>query len=1245
MSIVSLVVVVSVTVGLIVQQRWSQGQLQNKVNQVVDDVNKSTKYDYESEKRRAQELAKVETDVNDLNSQTTRDIAKLSSVQVKHGDDIYKLDTQYHDMNDSYASQFSSLNAQNTVFGESLNSTNDAVANVTSDVVDVRGQLMSTNNAMNLMDVSNQSTFSNYNTRLNSVQAEQSQFYKINDPGLTAQFSTLTGNLSLTNSQVARIGDSLSTTSSALSNQGQSIANLTSGFANVQNGLGFVTSNYATTSSVSGVQANLAGLSNSLPNTYASITGINNLNNVTAGLGASINSIQSNITNVNSALNSSGSNVVSLSSTMSALSNTVNTLQTNLSTLTGNVNTIQSSYATQASVSNLNSTLNAAQSTVSQVQGLVNTINSAYATKTDIANLQNQLTSEQSSINQLSTMLAGDTNAVASAQSNLAQIQTTLSSIPTQSNLTNLQTGLSNLTALVGTNQSSTNTNLQGITANVGSNTANVASLKTQLGTLSSTVGTAQSNTITNANTITTLQNSMNNLQTNLTNATNLVNSVQTNLANNYATSAQLNAMNASLSNAIYSVKSSTSVASSNFTYLTTNKLQLGNKWLFSGVGDNQANDSWLRMFDAQGSNYSGGIAMANLWTRDNAYLNGTTQVANLTTGPLTGTSATFNGQLQNNGTTILNGMTNLNNNTISLRGDNNHGLVYSGDVDGPNLYGFSGGKLSSQGKTALQWNSNGNTALNNNSMLLRSPADTCHGLEYGLGTAGNYNTDGPVLWGNGGGGLGYGCQGGPLALQWTSQPAVTLNQHLKMQNNWDNGAFTDPGGAQYNPANASIANDVGNYKELMLVGNRSGGAERRIGMWDTVNMNGQVNMNGGPLNMNNQTISLRGDPNHGLVYSGDVDGPNLYGYSGGKLSANGNTAIQWDNNKNVSVPGNMNVAGNFTVGGKPVSSGGGGTTFNGSNATGIQITNGDPGALIEKNYGYPNNRYGVGQFPGGNTRTYTAGPGANGYTSGSVNMSIAKSDNTFIDAVKVTQDANGNPTTTITGPTNINGPVTANTAQTGSYAVPASQGGYLMWNRTNGNGATAIVNQQGGGPGGFEFVNYSDTKGTNKIVGSADANGNWNLPNVTTGGLNVNGTTAINQGSLQVNSTGISTAAGTDWMRIYGTGNGTAMYGGVSINQGGGLNVGNWGNIPQGQIQTSSDVHVGGTLYVDRICNNSGGGGQRCISLWDSTGGQGAATIKNWNNSKLSIQDDANTVLYNSKGNAIWSTGTNGKN
>ncbi len=55
---------------------------------------------------------------------------------------------------------------------------------------------------------------------------------------------------------------------------------------------------------------------------------------------------------------------------------------------------------------------------------------------------------------------------------------------------------------------------------------------------------------------------------------------------------------------------------------INTNKIQLGNKWNISGVGDALSNDDWLRLMDKDGKNLNGGIATAKSWTRDASYMN-----------------------------------------------------------------------------------------------------------------------------------------------------------------------------------------------------------------------------------------------------------------------------------------------------------------------------------------------------------------------------------------------------------------------------------------------------------------------------------------------------------------------------------------------------------------------------------------------------------------------------------------------
>lgn len=60
---------------------------------------------------------------------------------------------------------------------------------------------------------------------------------------------------------------------------------------------------------------------------------------------------------------------------------------------------------------------------------------------------------------------------------------------------------------------------------------------------------------------------------------------------------------------------------------IKTNVLTLGQKFSLSGVGDGGGNDEWLRLSDRTGSDYYGGFAAKYLWSRDNAWLNGVTNI------------------------------------------------------------------------------------------------------------------------------------------------------------------------------------------------------------------------------------------------------------------------------------------------------------------------------------------------------------------------------------------------------------------------------------------------------------------------------------------------------------------------------------------------------------------------------------------------------------------------------------------
>lgn len=63
-----------------------------------------------------------------------------------------------------------------------------------------------------------------------------------------------------------------------------------------------------------------------------------------------------------------------------------------------------------------------------------------------------------------------------------------------------------------------------------------------------------------------------------------------------------------------------------------TGTVNLGNKFRLSGVGDAHGNDDWLRIFNKDGKDYYGGVAMGKLSVRDESWLNNN---LNMTSGKI----------------------------------------------------------------------------------------------------------------------------------------------------------------------------------------------------------------------------------------------------------------------------------------------------------------------------------------------------------------------------------------------------------------------------------------------------------------------------------------------------------------------------------------------------------------------------------------------------------------------------------
>lgn len=123
--------------------------------------------------------------------------------------------------------------------------------------------------------------------------------------------------------------------------------------------------------------------------------------------------------------------------------------------------------------------------------------------------------------------------------------------------------------------------------------------------------------------------------------------------------------------------------------------------------------------------------------------------------------------------------------------------------------------------------------------------------------------------------------------------------------------------------------------------------------------------------------------------------------------------------------------------------------------------------------------------------------------------------------------------------------------------------------------------------------------------------------------------------GKLDVNGDGKFASVGrdnADWFSIYGANKGTAVYNGMSINDGGGLSVGSWNKAPQGTINTN-DLHVQNNIRIEQKGLSMGGTGQLSVDSPDTVGGR-------------LIVDNDGTVLHNNiKFSKKWSAYTDNSN
>ncbi len=146
--------------------------------------------------------------------------------------------------------------------------------------------------------------------------------------------------------------------------------------------------------------------------------------------------------------------------------------------------------------------------------------------------------------------------------------------------------------------------------------------------------------------------------------------------------------------------------------------------------------------------------------------------------------------------------------------------------VEGPVLYSYGGGMLGVTNggqKSALSWSSSGNVGIGT-----VNPIKDMLDVEGSTRILGGSN---PILF----------------TSAWTGFPDSTINQ-------------------------AEISNDTSNYRELMIVGNQSAGQGRKVAIWDRLDVNGFLYVNGS-MNISQVLTPSIGRANNGIIFPSDPGG------------------------------------------------------------------------------------------------------------------------------------------------------------------------------------------------------------------------------------------------------------------------------------------------------------------------------------------------------------------------------------
>lgn len=247
-----------------------------------------------------------------------------------------------------------------------------------------------------------------------------------------------------------------------------------------------------------------------------------------------------------------------------------------------------------------------------------------------------------------------------------------------------------------------------------------------------------------------------------------------------------------------------------------------------------------------------------------------------------------------------------------------------------------------------------------------------------------------------------------------------------------------------------------------------------------------------------------------------------------------------------------------------------------------IYHVRGDPGPLVERNYGQDADRYGVGQWPDGNTRVYAA----SAYP-GKVNLSFARGNNTFYDAQTVHS----------TG-------MQVNNANTGDWA----------WRMNNQSGNRNAYLLHGDGYG--MHINTNDQRGDRYAFQLH--NNQRELMTVFNGG-------EIRWNNRNGNWTHFNYPDGKNYIRNETVIDGDTYVQGIKLSR-------QWTGYPDGgngndKSEISNDTNGFKTLM---IVGNKSAGAERRVSVWDRLTVNGTFDNRSDEKAKQNIQDVPQDQIQN---------------